>query len=130
MSERCTSDEVLAVMSVLDVPDNADLSAFIAVASPYVDDIEDKDHSRMTDAKLKSVERYLAAHFAALRYKHSQETKIGDQKASDRYDIPLSTGFKSTYYGQQACKLDLTKTLEQIDLTSYSFSSDCVELNK
>ena len=130
MALRCTSTDVLAIMSVTDVDmDNVtDLSAFISIASPYVDDIEAAGLVNVD--KLKAIEIYLAAHFAALRYKHSMETKIGDHNAQDRFDFKLGVGFDATYYGQQAQKMDTTKTLSRMNLTTYRFDSFIPEAAK
>lgn len=121
MAVRCTSSEVLAIMSVTEVPDNADLSVFINIVSTMVDDIEALNNAKMTDSRLKSLEMYLSAHFAALRYKHATETKIGDKNAQDKFGYMIGEGYKATVYGQMALKLDTTKTLESENMTKYRF---------
>ena len=125
MATRCTSAEVLAIMSVADVPDGVDRTAFIEIASPYVDDIYTAGLT--SDDKLKSIERYLAAHFAALRYKHSNETQIGDRNARDKFGFVLGMGFDATTYGQMAQTLDTTKTLSGTNTTKYKADFAVVE---
>jgi hypothetical protein len=79
-----------------------DLSPFITAAAQ----ITDEWCSGLTDAQLKEVQRWLAAHFVAIRDTRAASEKAGS--VSVNYQYKLGLNFAVTMYGQQAMMLDIT----------------------
>jgi hypothetical protein len=65
----------------------------------------------MDSTELKEIERWLSAHFIAIRDPRLRERTVGD--ARDKYAISggYSGGLDATPYGQQVMVLDYTGTL-------------------
>lgn len=61
-------------------------------------------------ALLKEIERWLAAHFTAIRQK--QTSSEAALSAKDAYQFKLGLNLEVTLYGQQAIALDFTGTLK------------------
>lgn len=103
---RVTAQEVQAIIKV---SDDADLQPHIEAAMLIVD--EDIVGNGLTDARLKQIELYLAAHFTALTQELggliSDKTLNAEADFSDVYEA----GLKSTRYGQQAINFDSSGTL-------------------
>lgn len=111
---RATSSEVVGIMS--DVPTGTNLDAFISVVACLIDD--NLDDSLFTAATLKNIEIYLAAHFAALKFKQAVESELGGtNRAKDKYAYPLGKGLDLTTYGQMAKILDTSKVLASMNDT-------------
>lgn len=105
--ERVTEAELREV--VLDAV-NA-VANFIADAHVIVDDL--LTGKGLTEAKLKLIEKYLAAHLYTLSQEHGGlvREKIGE--AEQQFASPGSgTGLRSTRFGAMALTLDPTGTLE------------------
>ena len=63
---------------------------------------------------LAEIEKYTAAHFIAISIeRQTTSEKIGE--ITLQYNDVAGVGLQSTTYGQMACKLDYTGTLEGID---------------
>ena len=107
MANRATDEEV---MSVLDT-DIADLSAYIGLANTVVNThLADKG---LTDDLLTKIEVQLSAHFVVLLSEREVvREKIGDAEVSYRQGD--NDGIKATRYGQAACILDTTGTLDNL----------------
>lgn len=81
---------------------NEQIAPFLAAANTMVTDLLlDESYSTST---LKEIERWLAAHFVAVRDPQVTQEKIGDVQAT--YEGKTGMGLKSTRYGQQAMMLD------------------------
>lgn len=109
MAVRVDSAEVKVVIDT----SLTDLTAFILVASQQVDRI-----SGLTAAVLKEIERWLAAHFVAIRDKRTSKDNVGD--SSHTYEGKTGMGLQFTRYGQQALLLDTTGTLAKLGLRKAS----------
>lgn len=101
---RVTEAEVQAIME--DYPD--DLDPYIAVATLLVD--EELDGLGMSDSRLKEIERWLSAHFAATATPLAKAEGVGKisqtlQRGRD------GEGLATTQYGQNAIALDSSGTL-------------------
>ena len=105
MSARVTTAEVKEIIDT----DLADLSAFITVAGLQVDNIAAK--GLLSTAELKEIERWLSAHFTAIRDKRTVKDNVGD--SSHTYEGKTGMGLEFTRYGQQALLLDTTGTLRE-----------------
>ena len=90
----------------------SDLSPFITVASQQVDRIADLN--LLGSDELKEIERWLAAHFVAIRDKRTAKDNVGD--SSHTYEGKTGMGLDFTRYGQMAKLLDTTGTLAKIGM--------------
>jgi len=88
------------------------LTPFILVASQQVDRIGTV--GTLSAAVLKEIERWLAAHFVALRDKRTSKDNVGD--SSHTYEGKTGMGLDFTRYGQMAKMLDTTGTLAKAGL--------------
>ena len=97
-------------LSVASVPDTT-LDEQIAVANRLTSDL--LSTKGLSDDRLKDIEKYLSAHFAALydREAMSAEKKIGD--AASEYYLTNAVGkyLDLTVWGQMAKVLDTSNTL-------------------
>jgi hypothetical protein len=107
---RVTSAEVAAIIDY-DTTGITDITPFITAANLLVTQVC-TDSSLGTDL-LKEIERWLAAHFVAVR-----DPKLTSQSAggaSDSYETnKTGFGLKLTRYGQQAMALDTSGALMAI----------------
>lgn len=106
MAARVTDEEVQAIMD--DYPD--DLTPFIELATLLVD--EELASTDLSTDRLKQIEKWLSAHFAAtktpLTTQESVKISVAYQRSSP------GKGLYATQYGQQAVVLDTTGTLKRI----------------
>lgn len=101
------------VDKIIDVdPNITDYSAFISVASLLVDDISAGDSS-ISEDRLKEIERWLSAHFLAIRDMRASDEKAG--KVSMSYQYKLGLNLQVTMYGQQAMMLDSSGYLSRLN---------------
>ena len=103
-----TAAEVQAIMP--DYPD--DLTPFILVAHILVD--EELDDTVLSADRLKEIERWLSAHFAAVH------TALPSQESAGPVAQTLQRGLngrrlETTQFGQQAIALDTTGRLKAIN---------------
>lgn len=107
MTALVTDAEVKALIDT-----DRDTTPFIDTADLIVS--EQLSGKGLTDARLKQIELYLAAHFAAITEERGalKSTKMGD--SSDTYDNQAGFGLKLTRYGQQAISLDTSGTLSAL----------------
>ncbi len=97
------------VKTVIDT--SRDTTPFITVADLLVtEELSDKG---LSDARLKQIELYLAAHFTAITTEKGGLVyqKMGDSE--EQYDFKSGTGYglNLTRFGQQAMQLDTSGTL-------------------
>jgi hypothetical protein len=108
MSYRVTEEDV---MEIIEVDSAISLLPFIALADLII--TEDFEDAPLSVARLKEVERWLSAHFYAIR--DPRVSSEGAGGVSNSYVVSSGTGFNSTPYGQQAVRLDTTGTLAAMD---------------
>ena len=102
---RVTSAEVKLIMDGC-TTDSATINAFITSASLLIDRVYVNDTS-MTDALLKEIERWMAAHMiASTVFRTTSDEKVGD--ASVKYTGQWGKKLESTSYGQMVLMLDTT----------------------
>lgn len=108
---RVTADEVKEIIET----DWTDIDAFINTANLIVNELaEDPIHGpKVSDDKLKEMERWMSAHFLSVGDNRLSSEKIGN--AQSNYHLPsLGEGFKSTFHGQQLLLLDKTGYFSQL----------------
>ena len=89
------------------------LDAFILVAHELLENTVVTDYpDAFTEAYLTEIERWLSAHFTAIRYTRSSSEKIGP--VSEGYQYKVDLDLRVTMYGQQAIVLDTTGTLGRL----------------
>lgn len=123
MAVRTTSE---LVAEIIEVDEEISLAPFISAASSLVDRVRDyavkndllldgeESGDKTREEKLREIETFLAAHFYTLR--EPREVTIGVGGAiqienQSKVDLRLFT----SHYGQMACALDETGTLERIN---------------
>ena len=115
MPIRVSADEVRQVVNLpaTSVSD-LDITEHIGIASRLVDDLL-SDKGLLTD-RLKDIERYLSAHFAALfdREIMSAEKKIGSAETEYYLINAIGKYLDLTVWGQMARLLDISGTLAAI----------------
>jgi len=102
---RVTEAEVKEIIEV--DTSITDISAFITAANQTV--TTKCTDSSLTDAILKEIERWLAAHFVAIRDTRRSAEKAGSVGENFQYSLGLN--LQVTMYGQQACMLDTSGAL-------------------
>ena len=128
MAARVEEDEVLAIMPD-DTDDSVDISAFITPATLLVDRVAaaanaDDSGVTMSDDELKEVERWLAAHFYAIREMLPSERKLGD--AAEKFQGKTNMHLDATIYGQQAKALDATGELARLGSPKTTFTMETI----
>jgi len=101
---RTTTDEV---ESIVEVDSSLDVTPFITVANLLV--TQKLTGLGYSVGYLKEIERWLAAHFVAIRQKQEKSVTIGDASAS--YYGQSGLGLDFTSYGQQVKIMETTGTL-------------------
>ena len=100
-----TDDQVRSIINT----SIEDLSAFITIADLILtEDLSDKGLSL---ARLKEIERWLAAHFVAMNEDSARKTGEAIGKSSIQFGGEYGLGLNHTRYGQQAIILDESGTL-------------------
>jgi len=106
---RVTALEVKDILDT-DLSDSV-VEAFISDASNLIDELFE-DETGVSDELLASIEKWVAAHFVAIRDQRPKSEKVGD--ASITYHGTSGKGLEFTPYGQQALLLDTTGRLKSI----------------
>ena len=96
-----------AVKDIIEVDSAIATTPFIEVASSIVDDC--CTSSSYTTAKLELIERWLAAHFYAIRDQRVASEKAGPVGQNFQYKLGLNLA--NTMYGQQAMLIDFKGNL-------------------
>jgi len=108
MATRATEAEVKAIIDTDRTVEQ--VTPFLKVANLLVTDmLTDQEYS---DSLLKEIERWLAAHFVAIRDPRTVREKIGE--AEDTYQGKFGEGLSGTSYGQQVMLLDYKGVLAEI----------------
>jgi hypothetical protein len=115
---RVTGTDVRAIIATS--LDDAALLPFITPANQLVDELLlDKG---LGEPRLKEIERWLAAHFVALR--EPRDTLRGVAESRHQYETPAVGQFlNGTRYGQMAIMLDTSGTLAALAAISATKSA-------
>lgn len=106
-----TSEE--SVSEIVEVDGNIDLLPFIETATALVDEVEAADtNGVLSSTRLELIERWLAAHFYAMRDPRAVSERAGPVGAT--YQSKVDLGFAASHYGQQAMALDSTGKLKAL----------------
>jgi hypothetical protein len=89
---------------IVTIPDETDPSAFLEMAALIVD--EKLSAAGMSDARLKLVEVYLAAHFLTISEEKGGLTRSRMGNSEDWFSDVYTAGFGSTRFGQTAVSFD------------------------
>lgn len=106
---RVTTADVQAILDF--DPSISDLDPFIEAANELVTEI--CVPAAYTDTRLAQIERWLSAHFIAIRDPRYQTEGIG--AASVSYQGQTQMNLSATTYGQQALLLDTAGGLARLD---------------
>ena len=101
----------------------AQVAPFVEIANLIVTDRLTGEHST---ALLKEIERWLAAHFAAIRDPRAKSEKTAD--ASATYYGNAGLGLNHTPYGQQVLAMDTTGILASLGKRKASFRTIDLDL--
>jgi len=113
---RVIQSEVLAIIDVDSTI--TDLTPFITIANLLVTEKLSTIHS---DDMLKEIERWLAAHFVAIRDPRAKSESIGGISISYGGNMN-GEGLRSTLYGQQVLALDFSGTLAKLGMKQASIN--------
>lgn len=108
MANRCTGIEVLEILDTA-LTEN-EIAPFITASNLVVTDM--LGSSSLSTAMLKEIERWLAAHFAAIR--DPRISKENTEEAGATYHGKSDMGLDHTPYGQQVRLLDTTGTMTNL----------------
>jgi len=112
MAARVTAAEVKEIIDVdASITDDYITDSFIAVATEMVDSV--CISSILSDALLKRIEQWLAAHFIAVR-----DVRSAEEEHAGVYQYKVDLGLDVTMYGQQAKLLDISGALAALDKQS------------
>lgn len=106
----------VAVAKIIEVDEDIDLDPFIEAANMLVTTLCAPEG--LSDTQLEIIERWLSAHFYAIRVPRSEFEKIST--ASEKHPSKVDLGLRLTWYGQQAIILDTSGALGDWDLEASS----------
>lgn len=107
-----------------EVDDSIDLDPFIEIASALVDEVcTDSDYS---DARLELIERWLAAHFAAVNDPRTTLEHAGSVRVF--FEGKSGLGLDFTRYGQQAKIIDTAGNLAALDKNMQSGGAKGIDI--
>jgi hypothetical protein len=104
MAVRTTAE---AVGLIIDVDSGISLTPFIEVANALV--TKHCVDGAFTVAELELIERWLSAHFYAIRDPRTTQERAGS--VGESYQSQVGLGFDVTHYGQMAMRLDWSGAL-------------------
>ena len=108
MAIRTTAE---AVGAIIDVASNITLTPFMEVANALVTECCSEDD--YDAARLELIERWLSAHFYAIRDMQPNQERAGD--VSVWYQSKVDLGLSVTHYGQQAMMIDTAGGLAELN---------------
>jgi len=99
------------VRTLVELPSTVDVNFFISSASTYVESV--LDGSGLSEAVLKQIETYIAAHFATMTYEKGgiRRKAVGDTSESYQTISEKLKGLALSRFGQQAITFDTTGIL-------------------
>jgi len=100
-----------AVEGIIEVDSTISLTPFIEVANALVTEL--CSDSSYTDARLELIERWLSAHFYAVRDLRTASERAGKVGASYQHKVDLNLAV--TVYGQQAMLIDTDGNLAALN---------------
>jgi len=112
-----TTDE--AVQGIIEHDTTISLTPFIEAANALVTEVCSTDNYDAT--RLELIERWLSAHFYAIRDPRYESEKAGDVAA--KYQSKVNLGFDVTHYGQMAMRLDTAGGLAALNTEAKSGGS-------
>lgn len=93
-----------AVLDLIELEDGVSVTQFIDSATMLVTEKCDTVSNSYSVERLEMIERYLAAHFAAVKYpRTTSESAAG---TSESYQTSVGKGFELSPFGQHAMLLD------------------------
>lgn len=92
------------VAGIIEVDEGDDLDPFILSANELVTECCDVPAFNYSPERLELIERWLAAHFYAIKVPRAQEERAGP--VWERIVSKADLGLDVTHYGQQAMRLD------------------------
>lgn len=104
MANRVTDGEVREILDT----DLADLTAFITTSNAYINNL--LADAGFSEAYMKVIEMWLAAHFACMNDPRSIEESAG--KGRSKFEGKHGMGLEHTRYGQQVMMLDTSGKLK------------------
>ena len=111
---RVTEAEVKEIIEIAD--------DFVTL-DPFIIAVND---TTITDTILKEIERWLSAHFTAIRDPRVDSEKAGSVGAKYQYKVDI--GFEVTTYGQMAKRIDSSGTLAKMDADAKSGGPVTIEV--
>ncbi len=110
MSRASESD----IRAIIDIATSLEIAPMITAATALVDYVDSCDtDSVLSNALLKQIETYIAAHLIAQRDPQARE-KWNDE-AKDVYQGDFGMYFDSTHWGQTALLLDVSGCLNKLN---------------
>ncbi len=103
---RVTKEEVAGLIA-----SNFDAGPFIETANLLVE--ENLADQGMSDARLKTIELWLSAHYVAVAEERGALKRSNKGDSEEEYDIMVGEGLNMTRFGQQAIALDSSKVLAE-----------------
>lgn len=108
---RTTEEEV---RKIIDTDSGIGITPFLDVANVLTDQVSaEDDNGLLNDSLLLQIEKWLAAHFYAIR--DPQYASKRTEKAEAIFQGKTEMGLDSTYWGQMAKRLDVTGYLASLD---------------
>lgn len=118
-----SSDARITAADVQEIFDTAAeagvINAFINTAHTFIE--ANMSGSNLGDAILTEIEKYLAAHFLALRDPRLKSESIAGEYSATYQTGKPGDGLLSTDYGQTAVALDTSGTLDRLNLKKATF---------
>lgn len=101
------------LVKVIDLPSSDDATFWIAVATSVAGEFVT---GTLPAGRLDQITIFLAAHYAAIKYKGGQLTREKDGEAEQAYQVKHTDlqGLAETLYGRQAITLDTTGSLQAL----------------
>ena len=112
---RVTSAEVLEIINETIPSTVTDVTAMILVAHAMIDKVIVEDYpDEFDDDYLKEMERWLAAHFTAIRYQTNASEAI--ETAKETYQFKLGLRLENTMWGQAVLVMDTTGSFAKLNV--------------
>ena len=106
-----------SVRLIIESDSTISVDSFIVTANAITNHVDSCDGDGLVSEELLvEIEKYLAAHFYALRDGQAQSEKTGD--ASITYQGQTGEGLSGTWWGKQAIAMDVSGCLAEMDLRS------------